>query len=256
VSALVLLVALAAAIVGPYVTPSDPNLPNLSLDFVSPSGGHVLGYDFQGRDVFSRLLAGAQSSLLGPLIVVTIGIVTGVVLALVSTWRGGAFDAVISSALNILFAFPAILLAVLATAVFGAGLTAAALALAVAYTPYVARVLRGAALRERNRPYVAALEVQGASATAICLRHLLPNLGSLIVAQATILFGYAMVDLAAISFLGLGVQPPAANWGVMIAENQQGIPQGYPLPALAAGSAIVLVVIAVNLLGERLFEQA
>jgi peptide/nickel transport system permease protein len=256
VSALVLLVALTAAVVGPYVTPSDPNLPNLSLDFVSPSGGHVLGYDFQGRDVFSRLLAGAQSSLLGPLMVVTIGIVTGVVLALVSTWRGGALDTVISSALNILFAFPAILLAVLATAVFGAGLTAAALALAVAYTPYVARVLRGAALRERNRPYVAALEVQGASATAICLRHLLPNLGSLIVAQATILFGYAMVDLAAISFLGLGVQPPAANWGVMIAENQQGIPQGYPLPALAAGSAIVLVVIAVNLLGERLFEQA
>jgi peptide/nickel transport system permease protein len=256
VSALVLLVALTAAFVGPYVTPSDPNLPDLSLDFVGPSGGHVLGYDFQGRDVFSRLLAGAQSSLLGPLMVVTIGIVTGVVLALVSTWRGGALDSVISSALNILFAFPAILLAVLATTVFGAGLTAAALALAVAYTPYVARVLRGAALRERNRPYVAALEVQGASATAICLRHLLPNLGSLIVAQATILFGYAMVDLAAISFLGLGVQPPAANWGVMIAENQQGIPQGYPLPALAAGSAIVLVVIAVNLLGERLFEQA
>jgi peptide/nickel transport system permease protein len=256
VSALVLLVALTAAFIGPYVTPSDPNLPDLSLDFVSPSGGHVLGYDFQGRDVFSRLLAGAQSSLLGPLMVVTIGIVTGVVLALVSTWRGGALDAVISSALNILFAFPAILLAVLATAVFGAGLTAAALALAVAYTPYVARVLRGAALRERNRPYVAALEVQGASATAICLRHLLPNLGSLIVAQATILFGYAMVDLAAISFLGLGVQPPAANWGVMIAENQQGIPQGYPLPALTAGSAIVIVVIAVNLLGERLFEQA
>jgi peptide/nickel transport system permease protein len=256
VSALVLLVALTAAFVGPYVTPFDPNLPNLSLDFVSPSAGHVLGYDFQGRDVFSRLLAGAQSSLLGPLMVVTIGIVTGVVLALVSTWRGGMLDAVISSALNILFAFPAILLAVLATAVFGAGLTAASLALAVAYTPYVARVLRGAALRERNRPYVAALEVQGASATTICLRHLLPNLGSLIVAQATILFGYAMVDLAAISFLGLGVQPPAANWGVMIAENQQGIPQGYPLPALAAGSAIVLVGIAVNLLGERLFEQA
>jgi peptide/nickel transport system permease protein len=256
VSALVLLVALAAAFAGPYVTPSDPNLPDLSLDFVSPSGGHILGYDFQGRDVFSRLLAGAQSSLLGPLMVVTIGIVTGVVLALVSTWRGGTLDTVISSALNILFAFPAILLAVLATAVFGAGLTAAALALAVAYTPYVARVLRGAALRERGRPYVAALEVQGASATAICLRHLLPNLGSLIVAQATILFGYAMVDLAAISFLGLGVQPPTANWGVMIAENQQGIPQGYPLPALAAGAAIVVVVIAVNLLGERLFDQA
>jgi peptide/nickel transport system permease protein len=103
---------------------------------------------------------------------------------------------------------------------------------------------------------VAALEVQGASATAICLRHIVPNIMPLIVAQATILFGYAMVDLAAVSFLGLGVQPPAANWGVMISENQVGIPQGYPLAALSAGACIVAVVIAFNVLGERLFEQA
>jgi len=88
------------------------------------------------------------------------------------------------------------------------------------------------------------------------LRHLIPNIAPLMVAQATILFGYAMVDLAAISFLGLGVQPPTANWGVMISENQTGILQGYPLPALAAGVCIVVVVIAVNILGERLFEQA
>jgi peptide/nickel transport system permease protein len=256
ISAAVIAVAVLAAIIGPYITPDDPNLPNLSLTFVGPGGGHLLGYDYQGRDVLSRLLAGAQSSLLGPLVVVALSILAGVELALVSAWRRGAADAVISSTLDILFAFPAILLAVLATAVFGAGLTAAALALAVAYTPYVARVLRGAALRERSRPYVAALEVQGASATSICVRHLLPNMGALIVAQATILFGYAMVDLAAISFLGLGVQPPTSNWGVMIEENQQGIPQGYPLPALAAGIAIVVVVIAVNLLGERLFERA
>ena len=256
ISAAVVAVAVLLAIIGPYITPDDPNLPNLSLDFVSPSGGHLLGYDYQGRDVLSRLLAGAQSSMLGPLVVVALSVAAGVLLALVSAWRRGVSDAVISSALDILFAFPAILLAVLATAVFGAGLTAAALALAVAYTPYVARVLRGAALRERSRPYVAALEVQGASATSICIRHLLPNMGALIVAQATILFGYAMVDLAAISFLGLGVQPPASNWGVMIEENQQGIVQGYPLPALSAGIAIVVVVIAVNLLGERLFERA
>jgi peptide/nickel transport system permease protein len=255
-SAAVLLVAVVAAVIGPYVTPNDPNLPNLSLDFVGPTGGHLLGYDTQGRDVFSRLLAGAQSSMLGPLAVVVLSIALGVLLALIAAWRGGNLDSVISSVLDILFAFPAILLAVLATAVFGAGLTAAALALAVAYTPYVARVLRGAALRERSRPYVAALEVQGASAASICLRHLLPNMGALIVAQATILFGYAMVDLAAISFLGLGVQPPTANWGVMIQENQSGILQGYPLPALSAGIVIVVVVIAVNLLGERLFERA
>jgi peptide/nickel transport system permease protein len=254
-SAAVLFVAVLAALIGPYITPSDPDLPNISLSFVGPSAGHPLGYDYQGRDVFSRLLAGAQSAMLGPLAVVALSIAAGVVLALVSAWRRGAADAVISSGLDILFAFPAILLAVLATAVFGAGLTAAALAVAVAYTPYVARVLRGAALRERSRPYVAALEVQGASAISICWHHLLPNLGALVVAQATILFGYAMVDLAAISFLSLGVQPPAANWGVMIEENQVGIVQGYPLPALSAGVAIVVVVIAVNLLGERLFER-
>ena len=234
-SAGVLLIATVAAVLGPYVTPQDPDLPNLSFDFIGPSAGHLLGYDFQGRDVFSRLLAGAQSSMLGPFTVVALSMVAGVLLALVAAWRGGVVDSVVSSGLDILFAFPAILLAVLATAVFGAGQTAAALALVVAYTPYVARVLRGAALRERSRPYIVALEVQGASATAICLRHLLPNLGTLIVAQATILFGYAMVDLAAISYLGLGVQPPTANWGVMIAENQTGIVQGYPLPALLAG---------------------
>jgi peptide/nickel transport system permease protein len=252
----VLLIATVAAVVGPYVTPQDPDLPNVSFAFIGPSAGHLLGYDFQGRDVFSRLLSGAQSSMLGPFTVVGLSMLAGVVLALVAAWRGGVVDSIVSSGLDILFAFPAILLAVLATAVFGAGQTAAALALVVAYTPYVARVLRGAALRERSRPYVVALEVQGASATAICLRHLLPNLGALIVAQATILFGYAIVDLAAISYLGLGVQPPTANWGVMIAENQTGIVQGYPLAALLAGLAIVFVAIAVNLLGERLFERS
>ena len=90
---------------------------------------------------------------------------------------------------------------------------------------------------------------------AICLRHLIPNMLHLIVAQATTLFGYAMVDLAAISYLGLGVQPPAADWGVMVSENQQGIIQGYPIPSLAAGICIVIVVVAFNILGERLYER-
>src|SRR2546421_3868708 len=163
--------------------------------------------------------------MLGPLAVVILSVAAGTLVAVTAAWRGGALDALISSGLDILFAFPGILLAILATAVFGAGLTAAAVALSVAYLPYVARVLRGAALRERNKPYVAALEVQGATAAGICLRHIVPNLAAIIVAQATVLFGYAMVDLAAISFLGLGVQPPASNWGVMISENQPGI---YP----------------------------
>ena len=256
VSAAVIALATIAAIFGPLLAPYNPDLPNLALAWVGPVGGHLLGFDFQGRDVLSRLLAGAQSSMLGPLAVVVLSMTAGAVLAVVAAWRRGAADAVISSGLDILFAFPGILLAVLATAIFGAGLTAASIALSIAYMPYVARVLRGAALRERSQPYVAALEVQGSSATTICLRHIIPNMLALIVAQATIMFGWAMVDLAAISFLGLGVQPPAANWGVMISENQTGILQGYPLPALSAGVCIVAVVIAFNVLGERLFEQA
>jgi len=255
-SAAVIAAATFAAVFGPLLAPYDPDLPNLSLAWASRAGGHLLGYDFEGRDVLSRLLAGAQSSMLGPLAVVILSVTAGTLLAVTAAWRRGVSDTAVSTGLNVLFAFPGILLAILAAAVFGAGLPAAAIALSIAYLPYVARVLRGAALRERGQPYVAALEVQGASATAICLRHVIPNIGPLIVAQATILFGYAMVDLAAVSYLGLGVQPPTANWGVMIAENQDGLLLGHPLPAVAAGLCIVAVVIGVNVLGERLFEQA
>jgi peptide/nickel transport system permease protein len=254
-SACVIAVATFVAIFGTLLAPYSPVLTNLSLAWVGPSGGHLLGFDVQGRDVVSRLLAGAATSMLGPLAVVVLSMTAGALLAVVAAWRRGALDAVISSGLDILFAFPGILLAVLAAAVFGAGLPAAAIALSIAYTPYVARVLRGAALKERNQPYVAALEVQGVSAPGICLRHLVPNMLPLIIAQATIMFGWAMVDLAAISFLGLGVQPPNPNWGVMISENQTGIMQGYPLPALAAGVCIVVVVVAFNVLGERLFAE-
>jgi peptide/nickel transport system permease protein len=255
VSAAVIVAATFVAVAGPLFAPYDPNLPHLSEYFVGPSAEHLLGFDAQGRDVLSRLLVGARTSMIGPLAVTLICMTLGSLLAVTAAWRGGAYDAVISSGLDIVFAFPGILLAVLAAAVFGAGLLAPILALSVAYTPYVARVLRGAALRERAQQYVAALEVQGASATAICLRHLIPNMLHLIVAQATTLFGYAMVDLAAISYLGLGIQPPAADWGVMVSENQQGIIQGYPVASLAAGICIVIVVVAFNLLGERLYER-
>lgn len=254
-SAAVIVAAAIVAIAGPLLAPYNPDTPQLSQYFVGPSPEHLLGFDAQGRDVLSRLLYGARTSMIGPVAVTLICITLGSLLAVTAAWRGGAYDAVISSGLDIVFAFPGILLAVLAAAVFGAGLVAPVLALSVAYTPYVARVLRGAALRERTQQYVAALEVQGASSIAICLRHLIPNMLHLIVAQATTLFGYAMVDLAAISYLGLGVQPPAADWGVMVSENQAGIIQGYPISSLAAGICIVVVVVAFNILGERLYER-
>jgi peptide/nickel transport system permease protein len=248
----VIAVAVLLAAFGPLLAPQDPDAASLGNAYVGPVAGHAFGYDSQGRDLLSRLLTGARTSMAGPFLVVLFSVGAGSVLAVAAAWAGRWVDASISTVLDILFAFPAILLAVLAAAVFGAGLTAPALALAVAYTPYIARVLRGAALRERARDYVAACEVQGLSAVAICARHLLPNLMALIVAQATLTFGYAMVDFAAISFIGLGVQPPTADWGVMVASGQSGVLQGYPLESLTAGLCIVVVVVAVNLLGERL----
>jgi peptide/nickel transport system permease protein len=253
--AVVVGVALLLAVFGPLLAPHDPDASSLANAFVGPGPGHALGFDGQGRDLLSRLLTGARTSMAGPFLVVAVAIVAGSVMAVTAAWAGGWVDSVISTVLDILFAFPAILLAILAAAVFGAGLTAPTLALAIAYMPYVARVLRGAALRERAREYISALEVQGLSAVLICLRHLVPNLMPLIVAQGTLLFGYAMVDFAAISYVGLGVQPPQADWGVMVATGQAGVLQGYPLESIAAGLCIVVVVVAVNLLGERLAQK-
>ena len=245
-------IAVFLAIFGPALAPHDPNASNLNYAFVGTVQGHLLGFDSQGRDLLSRLLTGARTSMAGPFLVVVVSMLAGSTLAIAAAWVGGWVDSFISTVLDILFSFPAILLAVLAAAVFGAGITAPTLALGLAYTPYIARVLRGAALRERAREYIAACEVQGIGALAICARHLAPNLLPLIVAQATLTFGYAMVDFAAISYIGLGVQPPTADWGVMVSSGQAGVLQGYPLESLTAGGAIVVVVVAVNLLGERL----
>lgn len=251
----ILVLAALVALFGPLLAPHDPDESNLANAFVGPVAGHPLGFDAQGRDLLSRLLVGARSAMVGPAFVVLISVLAGALLAIVAAWRGGWVDSAISTVLDIVFAFPAILLAILAAAVFGAGLTAPTIALAIAYTPYVARVLRGAALRERAREYVAASEVQGLPAWRICARHLVPNLAPLIVAQATLLFGYAMVDFAAVSYVGLGVQPPQADWGVMVSTGQSGVLQGYPMESLAAGLCLVVVVVAVNLLGERLAQR-
>ena len=248
----VIVIAALAAVFGSVLAPHDPDVSQLSYAYGGPSGDHLLGWDGQGRDLFSRLLVGGRTSMIGPLVVVMLSMGVGTLLAVATAWRGGWFDTAVSAVLDVLFAFPGILLAVLATATLGTGLTAAAIALALAYTPYIARVVRSSALRERGMPYVAALEVQGLPAATICLRHIVPNVFGLIVAQGTILFGYAMVDLAAISFLGLGVQAPQADWGVMVSTGKTGVLQGYPAESLSAGLCIVVVVVAFNLLGERL----
>jgi peptide/nickel transport system permease protein len=252
VSAVVIAVLAVIAVTAPVLAPSDPNSIDLLHPFATPSASHLLGTDDTGRDLLSRLVIGSRTSLVGPLIVVVLEVALGVPLALLAAWRGGFVDGVVSRVLDVLFAFPGILLAILVIAFFGAGLRSAVVALAVAHMPYLARVTRGAAIRERRLPYVEALEVQGFSAFSICARHLVPNLVPLIVAQATVSFGYVMIDLAGLSFLGLGVQPPTADWGVMVSAGEQNILAGHPAESLYPGAMIVVTVCAFTLLGERL----
>jgi peptide/nickel transport system permease protein len=143
----------------------------------------------------------------------------------------------------------------LAVAMFGPGLVAPVIALSIAYTPYLMRVIRAEALKQRHLPYVEACYVEGLSARTICWRHLLPNVLPLLVVQAALSFGYALVDLAAVSYLGLGVQPPTAEWGVMVATGQSAILAGHVQESLSAGVMIIVTVVAFNLLGDRLASR-
>ncbi len=239
-------------IIEPFVISTNPNLVDLSRAFQRPGPGALLGYDGQGRDLLARLVYGGRTALFGPVVVVGLSSVLGSALALTAAWVGGWLDSAVARVIDAMFAFPGILLAILAVTLFGFGLLPAGVGLSLAYTPYLARLVRAAALRERVLPYVDALVVQGVPAPWIVLRHILPNLRTLIVASSTLAYGYALLDLAALSFIGLGVQPPTADWGVMVSDGVTGILQGYPEESLYAGLIIVLTVVAINFLGDRL----
>ncbi|WP_231562919.1 ABC transporter permease [Microbacterium mangrovi] len=252
----ILVFVVLMALIGPLLYPVDPNAVDLSAAYEGPSAAHPLGTDGTGRDLLARIIWGSRPALTGPALVVLASTILGVVLALAAVWFGGWFDQLNVRVVDAIFAFPGLLLAILATSLFGPGLTAAVAALSIAYIPYIARIVRSAALRERNLPYVAALRVQGVRGFVISTRHILPNVSGLIVANATISFGFALMDLAGLSFIGLGVQPPTADWGAMVGTGMSGVLQGAPLEALEASIMIVLVVAAVNVLGDRLTERA
>ena len=240
------------ALVGPLFVSADPNQVTLSYAYVGPVSGHPLGFDGQGRDLLARLVYGSRPALVGPLLVVAFSTVLGSGIALWAAWRGGAFDTVVARIVDAMFAFPGLLLAILAVSLFGPGLFAAVIALSISYTPYVARIVRSAAIRECGLPYVAALETQGFRASRIVLRHVLPNLTGIVIAASSLSFGYALIDLAALSFIGLGTQPPNPDWGVMVANGIPGILAGQPQESLYAAVFIVITVGAANLFGDRL----
>lgn len=256
ISSLFLVALVLLALLAPVIAPHDPNETDLSSIYRGASPTHPLGTDELGRDTFSRIIWATRTSLAAPLLVILVAGGIGLAIALLTAWRGGRVDSVLTGALDILLGFPGILLAILAVAFFGAGLAAPVLALAVAYTPYFARLIRTVAKREMSQSYVAALTQLGYGGLRITVRHVAPNILSFVIAQAAILFAYATVDLAAMSFLGLGVQAPQADWGSMVAVDQSGVLQGYALPAISAGVIIVLTVMALNVLGEGIADRA
>lgn len=247
-----ILLLVVIAVLAPWIAPHDPDAANILQVNQGPSASHWLGTDSFGRDLLSRLMYGARLSLLGPALIIVIASTLGTVFAIAAAWFGGPFDQVVSRVADIFFAFPGLILAMLAVAMFGPGLIAPVIALSISYTPYLMRVIRSEAVRQRNLPYVAACYVEGLPARTICWRHLLPNVTPLLLVQATLSFGYALVDLAAVSYLGLGVQPPTAEWGLMVSTGQSSILAGYPQESLYAGIMIILTVVAFNLLGDRL----
>lgn len=248
---LIVLLVLAMAVLAPLVAPADPNLGDLFKAFAGPSSEHWLGTDATGRDIASRLIYGARSSLFGPAAIVLLALVVGIPLALTAAWFGGWTAFVITRILDVLFAVPGLLIAIMAVAVFGPGLKAAVPALAIAYLPYTTRLIVAAAERERRQEYVHSLSVQGASALSITSRHMLRNIAPVLAGQATVAFAYALIDLASLSFLGLAVQAPQADWGVL-ASDRDSVVQGHSMQVIAASVLIVLTVLSLFVLGSRL----
>ncbi|MEU0405828.1 ABC transporter permease [Streptomyces sp. NPDC006197] len=255
VSVAMLAALVLVALLAPVLAPYDPEALDLSASLVGTTGDHPLGTDQSGRDVLSRLLHGARTGLLGPLLVVGVSTLLGTLLGVVAAWRGGWVDTLLSRSMDLVFAIPGLLLAILLVSVVGEGLTAPVIAMSVAYTPYVGRLVRGIARQEKARPYIEAYVVQGWSGWTVSVRHLLPNIAPTVFAQSAMNFGYALMDLAALSFLGFGVQPPAADWGAMINEGQAAVLQGAMLPALAPSACIVLAVVAFGVVGEGLADR-
>lgn len=244
-----------AAVLAPLIAPYPPDLVDLGAVHAGPSAAHWLGTDALGRDLLSRLVYGARTALLGPLLVVVTSTVLGILLGLLAGWRGGWLDAVLGRIFDVVFAFPSLLIAIMAVALFGKGLIAPVIAMSIAYAPFVARLTRSLVTAERSRPYVAAYRVQGFGGAWIAFRRVLPNVTPIVGAQSTLNFGYVLAELAALSFLGLGVQAPTADWGAMINEAQAGLIGGYFLPAIVPAVAVVFVVVAVNVIGEDLSDR-
>jgi peptide/nickel transport system permease protein len=251
VGTVVLLLLFLVALLAPTLIPYGVNEQDLGSRLQPPSGAHWFGTDDLGRDVFSRVLVGTRVSLQVGLVSVGISLVAGTFIGLLSGYRGGWLDTVLMRAMDVLFSFPVVLLAIAIVAVLEPSLTNTMIAIGVVFTPIFARVVRGSVLSVREEVFVRAVRSLGASDRRIIARHILPNVAAPVIVQTSLSLAFAILTEAALSFLGLGVQPPRPAWGRLLLEAQ-GFLQIAWWMSVFPGLAIFVTVMAFNLVGDGL----
>jgi peptide/nickel transport system permease protein len=247
-------IILLGVIGAPLWTHYDPVAADPNIPMQAPTHAHPFGTDQFGRDIFSRVLYGGRWTILGSVIAMLIATVVGTWLGLIAGYFGGVLDLVIMRVIDLLLAFPGILLALAIATIMGPGLVGVIIAIGVASIPGYGRVVQGVTLRARELMYVDAARVMGASSFSILLRHILPNVFSQVVVLATTGLGVATLSVAALGFLGLGLQPPTPEWGAILNDGRDYVTLAWWI-ALFPGAAITLYVTAVNLIGDGIAEQ-
>ncbi len=248
----IVLLVLAVALFAPLLIPDAwATQMDMRARLAGPSAAHLLGTDQLGRDLMFRMLLGAQTSILIAGTAVLMSLVVGLPLGVISGYFGGWIDNVLMRLVDTLLAFPALLLALTISAVLGPNLTNTIIAIGIAFTPYLARIVRGEALRVAQMPYVEAARAAGTSDGWMILRHILPNIAPPIIVQATISLAFAILAEAGLSFLGLGTQPPDASWGLMIQASRDYLDVA-PWTALVPGAAVAVTVLGLNMFGDVL----
>ena len=242
---------LILAVVGEAIAPYGANEINVMNQLQPPSLTHLFGTDDLGRDVFSRVIISAQPSVMVSVVSVTLALVAGVGIGLVSGFFGGWVDVTGMRFMDVIFSFPVMLLALAIVAMLGPGIVPAMLAIAVVYMPIFARITRASVLTVREETYIKAARSIGASNARILRLHVLPNILAAIIVQTSLSLAFAILTEAALSFLGLGVQPPTPSWGRMLFDGRGFLPDAWWM-AIFPGAAIFLTVLALNLVGDAM----
>ncbi|GAB2596607.1 ABC transporter permease [Pseudactinotalea suaedae] len=250
-SAVVLLVVVLLALAAPWVAPYGINDVDVANALQLPSAAHWFGTDDLGRDVFSRVIVAARVSLQVAVVSVTFAFVLGVLVGVVSGYVGGLLDTVLMRLVDVMFAFPVLLLALAIVAILQPGMATTMLAIGIVYTPIFARVARASTLSVRHEPYVQVSRTMGTPAATILRTHVLPNISGPLIVQTSLSLAFAILSEAALSFLGLGIQPPAPSWGGMLFSAQGFLGQAWWM-SVFPGAAIFVTVLAFNLLGDGL----